>query len=64
MDTYIKTCMHAVMKPACKPCLKSSPDIALLWRQTKPLEQCLISVWNSSANAHLPCPLSWLLFIN
>lgn len=62
--TYKRQSMHALIKRACKQCLKSSPNIASLWKQTKWLEQCLISVWNSSANAHLPCPLSWLLFIN
>lgn len=56
--------MHAVIKPACKHRLKSWANMALLWRQTKPLKQCLISVWNSSANAHSPQPLSWRLFIN
>lgn len=34
--------------------LTSSPHTAVLWRQTKPLEQPLIiRVWNSSAHAHL-----------
>lgn len=34
------------------------------WKQTKALEQYLISAWNSSANAPLLCLPSWLLFIN
>lgn len=41
------------LSEACTQCLKFFSKQAF-WTQTKALEQCLISVWNSSANVHLP----------